>query len=670
MNAQHLDKNGTLVELNPSESVSPSEEADHEIHDDDWLNDFIDKMANGREVEHITLEKTADTSLGFSVVGLESDNRGELGIFVQDIQPDTIADMDGRLKESDQILVINGKPLGLNVSHTEAIAALQAVKDVVQLVVARGPIPRQMTGHISRSSSAASSFALKPSERRWAHRETIQLRNEGKGFGFGIVGGKATGVMIKTILGDGPAERDGRLKSGDSILKINGTDLTGMGSEQAANLLKESGNVVELEIARGELPQFDHHMSPSSEEIYEVELTKDESGIGIHIAGYVDSTDGGIHVKAITPESPAARDGRIQEGDQIIAVNGLKLDGPNVGSEEAVMALQNTGHTVHLTLSRRNEARTPTVTTEEMDRLKEFWEKTIGEEFEIIICQVQKEHVSEPLGFDVEGAYDENGRAIHTIRKIAAGGRVAKAGKIRPGDRLLEANGKALLHMDQEETIDCLKNLPQEILFVVAREKEEGEPVSQLQTQTLVSVAPSSTIQSPSHIEIVAEETEDSEDDSDSGNDDAAGDIIRQPAIDHDAKKETVSLTPSYINHELEHIQTNINIDKDDSSSESSDDEATKALKATLDWIVLDKGPNGLGFSILDSQDDSGHYVKIRGLVAGGAAEQQGDLKPEDKLIFVNGFHFDMTRFQLQDCVAMLKSLPPGKLFSLNSVKY
>ena len=563
--------------MNPSESVSPSEEgsSDHEIHDDDWLNDFIDKMANGREVEHITLEKTVDTSLGFSVVGLESDNRGELGIFVQDIQPDTIADMDGRLKESDQILVINGKPLGLNVSHTEAIAALQAVKDVVQLVVARGPIPRQMTGHISRSSSAASSFALKPSERRWAHRETIQLRNEGKGFGFGIVGGKATGVMIKTILGDGPAERDGRLKSGDSILKINGTDLTGMGSEQAANLLKESGNVVELEIARGELPQFDHHMSPSSEEIYEVELTKDESGIGIHIAGYVDSTDGGIHVKAITPESPAARDGRIQEGDQIIAVNGLKLDGPNVGSEEAVMALQNTGHTVHLTLSRRNETRTPTVTTEEMDRLKEFWEKTIGEEFEIIICQVQKEHASEPLGFDVEGAYDENGRAIHTIRKIAAGGRVAKAGKIRPGDRLLEANGKALLHMDQEETIDCLKNLPQEILFVVAREKDinEEEPVSQLQTQTLVSAAPSSTIQSPSHIEIVAEETEDSEDDSDSGNDDTAGDggdIIRQPAIDPDAKKETVSLTPSYINNELEHIQTNINIDKDDSSSESS----------------------------------------------------------------------------------------------------
>ena len=467
-------------------------------------------MGSGREVEHITLEKQTDSSLGFSVVGLESDNRGELGIFVQDIQPGTIADMDGRLKESDQILVINGKPLGLNVSHTEAIAALQAVKDVVQLVVARGPIPRQITGPISRSASSVSSFALKPSERRWAHKETIVLRKmEGKGFGFGIVGGKATGVLIKTILPDGPAERDGRLKSGDAILKISGTDLNGMGSEQAAKILKEAGNEVELEIARGELPQFDQpgYNEQGNEEIYDVELTKDESGIGIHIAGYVDGNAGGIHVKAITPESPAARDGRIQEGDQIIAVNGLKLDGPNVGSEEAVMALQNTGDTVHLTLCRRNTARTPVITDTEMDQLKKFWENTVGEGYDIVVCQVHKEHPSEPLGFDVEGSYDENGRAEHTIRKVAMGGPVAKAGKIKPGDRLLEANGKALLNMDQNETISCLKNLPADVLFVVAREAEEIEEPVQAQHQM-------QSVQATPIVTVVAEETEDSEDDS------------------------------------------------------------------------------------------------------------------------------------------------------------
>ena len=234
--------------------------------------------------------------------------------------------MDGRLKESDQILVINGKPLGPNVSHTEAIAALQAVKDTVELIVARGPIPRQMTT-ISRSESNSSSIPLKPIERRWAHRETIKLQNTGTGFGFGIVGGKATGVLIKTILASGAAEKDGRLRSGDIILKINGIDMTGMGSESAATILKETGNTVELEIARGELPQFDQLLSPS-EEVFEVDLAKDSSGIGIHIAGWVNDGNSanasGIYVKAVTANSPAARDGRIEEGDQIIAVNGLR----------------------------------------------------------------------------------------------------------------------------------------------------------------------------------------------------------------------------------------------------------------------------------------------------------------------------------------------------------
>ena len=611
-------------------------------------------MANGREVEHITLEKQQDSSLGFSVVGLESDNRGELGIFVQDIQPGTVADVDGRLKESDQILVINGKPLGLNVSHTEAIAALQAVKDVVQLVVARGPIPRQITT-ISRTPSSASSFQLKPTEKRWAHRETIQLRKiDGKGFGFGIVGGKATGVLIKTILPGGPAELDGRLQSGDTILFINGTDLNGMGSEQAASILQSTGGEVELEIARGELPHFDQVGGETQQdEVYEVELSKDESGIGIHIAGYVDGNAGGIHVKAITPDSPASRDGRIQEGDQIIAVNGLKLDGPNVGSEEAVMALQNTGDTVHLTLSRRQKQKTPKISKEELDRLSEFWAKTMSGvgDFDIIIAQVKKEHPSEPLGFDVEGIIDELGRTQHIIRKVAMGGPVAQSGQVRPGDRLLEANGQALLHMDQTETIVCLKGLPQEVLFVLAREKEEEkeeiEPTPPPPTAPQIVLSPNQKL---------VPETEDSDNDSET-----SSEKIVEPESEDIKKQETASLTQSVINRELNQIEKNINIEPElSASSESEDDEEIAKLKAQLHWIDLEKGPNGLGFSILDANGEHGHHVKIRGLVKGGVAEEQGELKSEDLLIFVNEFHFDMARFSLQDCVAMLKSLPPG----------
>ena len=57
---------------------------------EDLLNS-LDDVANGRDVEVVTLFKPENTSLGFGVVSLSSDHQGELGIFVQELQPDGIA---------------------------------------------------------------------------------------------------------------------------------------------------------------------------------------------------------------------------------------------------------------------------------------------------------------------------------------------------------------------------------------------------------------------------------------------------------------------------------------------------------------------------------------------------------------------------------------------------
>ena len=59
----------------------------------DWL--FILFVAlfpeQGRPVEVFELLKPPCGGLGFSVVGLRSENRGELGIFVQEIQEGSVA---------------------------------------------------------------------------------------------------------------------------------------------------------------------------------------------------------------------------------------------------------------------------------------------------------------------------------------------------------------------------------------------------------------------------------------------------------------------------------------------------------------------------------------------------------------------------------------------------
>lgn len=43
--------------------------------------------------------------------------------------------------------------------------------------------------------------------------EMIELTNDGKGLGFGIVGGRSTGVMVKTILPGGAAGQVNTLTS-------------------------------------------------------------------------------------------------------------------------------------------------------------------------------------------------------------------------------------------------------------------------------------------------------------------------------------------------------------------------------------------------------------------------------------------------------------------------
>ena len=84
------------------------------------------------QVLYIDLFKPEGSSLGFSVVGLKSEHKGELGIYVQDIQPHGIAAADGQLVEGDQILSIDMRPLDTNISHQQAIGILQRARGTVR----------------------------------------------------------------------------------------------------------------------------------------------------------------------------------------------------------------------------------------------------------------------------------------------------------------------------------------------------------------------------------------------------------------------------------------------------------------------------------------------------------------------------------------------------------
>lgn len=84
----------------------------------------------------------------------------------------------------------------------------------------------------------------------WVQIQSLELVNDGTGLGFGIIGARTSGVIVKTILPSGVADRDGRLISGDHILQIGDVNLHDMVSEQVATVLRQSGTHVRLVVAR------------------------------------------------------------------------------------------------------------------------------------------------------------------------------------------------------------------------------------------------------------------------------------------------------------------------------------------------------------------------------------------------------------------------------------
>ncbi|XP_036258812.1 multiple PDZ domain protein isoform X13 [Molothrus ater] len=657
----------------------------------DDFEQLIRNMSQGRLVEIIDLIKPLSGGLGFSVVGLKSENRGELGIFVQEIQEGSVAHRDGKLKEADQILAINGQALDQTITHQQAISILQKAKDNVQLVVARGTFPQIISPVVSRSPSAASTVSAHSNPVHWQHVETIELVNDGSGLGFGIVGGKSTGVIVKTILPGGVADQHGRLCSGDHILKIGDTDLAGMSSEQVAQVLRQCGNRVKLVIARGPVeepllpavppgtpvptstPEKQDDASVDScedGEKFNVELTKNNQGLGITIAGYIGdktSEPSGIFVKSITKGSAVEHDGRIHVGDQIIAVDGTNLQG--FTNQQAVDVLRHTGQTVRLTLIRRGlkqenrippqedfsapveqdllfqtrdsttakdnnetEQRSPSLPcsasvvnmgTDEKQQETDFqltsteeaaakikWQRIMGSNYEIVVAVVNKFSESSGLGISLEATVGH-----HFIRSILPEGPVGRSGKLFSGDELLEVNDISLLGENHKDVVSILKELPIKVTMVCCR--PVAPPVTQPEILESLSLS-EVQLTEKGHIEL---------------------------GFVGSSNTEGTTLETADNGQSMEEVQSS----------------SLAMWETEIQHIELEKGSMGLGFSILDYQDPvdpANTVIVIRSLVPGGVAEQDGRLLPGDRLMFVNDINLE--NGSLEEAVQALKGAPTG----------
>lgn len=119
------------VDQGISHEENLTDEDDEEAEDDRERSKFCTLPRNGGStftIRQVCFEKGPGLkALGFSIVGGHDSPKGSIGIYVKTIFPGGQAASAGNLKEGDEILAVNGKPLD-RVTHRQAIDLFKQIK--------------------------------------------------------------------------------------------------------------------------------------------------------------------------------------------------------------------------------------------------------------------------------------------------------------------------------------------------------------------------------------------------------------------------------------------------------------------------------------------------------------------------------------------------------------
>ncbi|KAF7202742.1 transcript variant X4 [Nothobranchius furzeri] len=331
--------------------------------------------------------------------------------------------------------------------------------------------------------------------------EEITLERGNSGLGFSIAGGtdnphigEDPSIFITKIIPGGAAAQNGRLRVNDCIVRVNDTDVREVTHSGAVEALKDAGGLVRLCVRR---------RRSLAERIMDIKLVKGPKGLGFSIAGGVGNQhvpgDNSIYVTKIIEGGAAHKDGRLQIGDKLVAVNNSCLE--EVSHEEAVAALKSTPDVVflrvakHSTMFINDNFPPPDVTNSysphQDNHVSPYMSgsqsvspaplttprysplpRTLTTEDDVprdprrLVLQ----RGSTGLGFNIVGG--EDGEGIF-ISFILSGGPADLCGELRKGDRILSVNGVDLTTATHEQAAAALKNAGQTVTIVAQYRPEE-----------------------------------------------------------------------------------------------------------------------------------------------------------------------------------------------------
>uniref|UniRef100_A0A3Q3JFX7 Ligand of numb-protein X 2b n=2 Tax=Monopterus albus TaxID=43700 RepID=A0A3Q3JFX7_MONAL len=314
----------------------------------------------------------------------------ESGVFILDLLAGGVAAKDGKLRNNDKVLAINGHDLRHGTPESAA-QIIQVSEMRVNFVVMR-PAETPEEGGSSREGQQ-SRAARRAAEQQYFRRHSTYMKDPPGGFssqektvslkkeprlslGITIAGGRdcrsRLPVYITSVQPVGCLHQDGTIKRGDILLSINGVDLTQLTYSEAVSVLKaqtaQSQVVLRVIQTLSEDSEEDNEAA-NKDELDPVDNPRDDTPLwtrwlglpshmhwcrdivlqktnneswGFSIVGGYEESHGQqpFFIKTIVPGTPAHFDGRLKCGDEIVAVNGATTVGMNNSSLIPMLKLQ------------------------------------------------------------------------------------------------------------------------------------------------------------------------------------------------------------------------------------------------------------------------------------------------------------------------------------------